>query len=497
MARKKKIFFTIALLLVLFATLLLVRTFRFNSKQVHVEPIQPIAVDEDAAAARLAQAIRFQTISYQDEKQVRGEEFLAFHKYLEDNFPKVHATLQKELVGGYSLLYKWTGLDQNLPAVLLMAHQDVVPVESDTLSNWEHPPFDGLIAGGYIWGRGAMDDKFALLGIMEAVEMLLNQGFQPGHTVYLAFGHDEEVGGRGGAAQIAQLLKQRNVEFEFILDEGLVITEGVVPDFPWPLALIGIAEKGYLSLELSVKLDGGHSSMPPPQTAIGVLSTAISRLENQQMPARLEGAQRQTFEYIGPELPFAKKMLMANLWLFRPIVERSLASAPATNAGIRTTTAATIVEGGLKDNILPTEARAVVNFRILPGDTSDQVIAHVTSAVNDARVNVSRFGGSHVEASAVSNIHAPGFGMIQRTLRQLDPELRVAPGLVVAGTDAKHYAALSNNIYRFAPLRLRPEDMKRLHGLNERVSVKDYAAGVRFYYQLIKNSDDVFFFREL
>lgn len=497
MASKKKIFLSLGLMLALFASLLLVRTFRFNSKQVNVKPIQPIAIDEGAVAARLAQAIRFQTVSYQDEKQVRGEEFLAFHKYLEEIFPKVHATLTKELVGGYSLLYKWQGRNETLQPILLMAHQDVVPVETDSLGNWEHPPFDGLITDGYIWGRGAMDDKSALVSIMEAVEMFLHQGFQPERTIYLAFGHDEEVGGDKGAAQIAQLLKQRNVEFEYILDEGLAITEGVVPDFPWPLAVIGIAEKGYLSLELSVKLDGGHSSMPQPQTAIGVLSAAISRLESQQMPARLEGAQRKTFEYIGPELPFAKKLLMANLWLFRPIVERSLASTPATNASIRTTTAATIIDGGLKENVLPTEARAVVNFRLLPGDTSDQVISHVTRAINDSRVKVNRFGTSNIEASSVSNIKAPGFRKIELTLRQLYPELRVAPGLVLGGTDAKHYAALSNNIYRFAPIRLRPEDMSRLHGLNERVSVKDYAASVRFYYQLIRHSDGVWIFREL
>ena len=497
MARKKKIVLILGLMLALFVSLLLGRTLRFKSKQIHVKPIQPIAIDEGAVAARLAQAIRFQTVSYQDGKQVRGEEFLAFHKYLEETFPKVHATLTKELVAGHSLLYKWTGSSEAFKPVLLMAHQDVVPVESDSLANWEHPPFDGLIADDYIWGRGTMDDKSSLVGIMEAVEMLLNEGFQPQRTIYLAFGHDEEVGGRGGALQIAQLLRQRNVEFEFILDEGLVITEGVVPDFPWPLAVIGIAEKGYLSLELTVKLDGGHSSMPQPQTAIGVLSAAISRLESQQMPARLEGAQRKTFEYIGPELPFAKKLLMANLWLFRPIVERSLAATPATNASIRTTTAATIIDGGLKENVLPTEARAVVNFRLLPGDTSDQVIAHVTRAINDSRVKVNRFGTSNIEASSVSNIDAPAFKNIERTLRQLYPELRVAPGLVLGGTDAKHFAALSNNVYRFAPLRLRPEDMSRLHGLNERVSVRDYATSVRFYYQLIKNSESFWVFREL
>jgi len=239
-----------------------------------------------------------------------------------------------------------------------MAHQDVVPVEPQTLANWEQPPFEGRVTDGHIWGRGAMDDKFALLSIMEAVEMQLAQALQPQRTIYLAFGHDEEVGGHAGAAKIAKVLRERNVEFEYVLDEGLTISDGVMPDISRPVALIGIADKGYLSLELSVEVESGHSSMPPTQSAIGVLSTAITKLEQQQMPATIEGVPRQTLEYIGPEMPFGKRIVMANLWLFKPLVERKLAASPATNAGIRTTTAATMIGGGLKENILPTRSRA-------------------------------------------------------------------------------------------------------------------------------------------
>ncbi|HET9786005.1 MAG TPA: M20/M25/M40 family metallo-hydrolase, partial [Pyrinomonadaceae bacterium] len=196
----------------------------------------------------------------------------------------------------------------------------------------------------------------------------------------------------------------------------------------------------------------------------------------------------QTLEYIGPEMPFGKRLVMANLWLFKPLVERKLSASPSTNAGIRTTIAATIIDGGVKENVLPSRARAIVNFRPLPGDSLERVVAHVGEVVNDPRVRVNRFGGSNNEASPVSSTNAAGFQIIQRTMRQVFPEALVAPALCVGGTDSEHYVKLTNNIYRFSPLRLRPEDMERLHGINERTSVKDYAESVKFYYQLISNS---------
>ena len=488
----KKILLVLTLCVVVLAAVLLIKALRFASKQIQVEPIETVSVEEASVASRLAQALRFQTVSHQDIAQIKGEEFLALHKYLEQTFPKIHSTLSKELVGDYGLLYTWRGRDEKLKPILLMAHQDVVPVEAETLPNWEQPPFEGRIADGQIWGRGALDDKFALLSIMEAVEMRLGRGFQPERTIYLAFGHDEEVGGHNGAAKIAELLRERNIELEYILDEGLAISDGVVPDIGKPLALIGIADKGYLSLELSVQIESGHSSMPPSQTAIGILSAAISRLEEHQMPAKIEGVSRQMFEYIGPEMPFGKRLVMANLWLFKPLVERKLAGSPPTNAGIRTTTAATIIESGLKENVLPSRARAIVNFRLLPGDSIESVLTHVSEVVNDARVKVNKFGVSNNEPTPISRIDTAGFQIIQRTMRQVFPEVLVAPGLCVGGTDSDHYQKLTNNIYRFSPIRLRPEDMKRLHGVNERTSVKDYVAGVKFYYQLIGNSAEPF-----
>jgi carboxypeptidase PM20D1 len=483
----KKIVLLLIVCLVVLASVLLVKTFRFTSKQVQVEPVKALALDQQAVAARLAQALRFQTVSYQDTSQFKAEEFLGFHKFLEQSFPRVHSTLTREVVGDYSLLYTWKGLEDGKP-ILLLSHQDVVPVETGTEGNWTQPPFEGRINDGYIWGRGALDDKVGVMGILEAIEMLLGQGFQPKRTIYLAFGHDEEVGGRNGAARIVALLQSRGVKPDYILDEGSAITDGIIPDVPKPVALIGIAEKGILSVELSVESEGGHSSTPPPHTAVGILSRAINRLEENQMPSSLKGVAGQMFQYVGPEMSFGKRIVFANLWLFQRLVERRLAALPPTNAAIRTTTAATIIEGGVKENVLPSKARAVVNFRILPGDSVQSVMEHITRTINDPMVKVTRYGETANEPSAVSGTESSGYQTLERTVRQLFQGTVVAPSQVISATDSRHYAALSNNIYRFLPVVFRSEDLKRVHGTNERISVEGYAQCVRFYHQLIINS---------
>lgn len=485
--RIKRIALLLLLCLIVLGSVLLVKTFRFTSKQVQVEPINALTIDTEGVARRLAQAIRFQTISYQDPQQFRAEAFLGFHKFLEESFPKVHSTLTREVVGDYSLLYTWKGQEAGEP-VLLMAHMDVVPIEPGTEGNWTQPPFEGRISDGYIWGRGALDDKSNVLSILEAIELLISQGVQPKRTIYLAFGHDEEVGGRNGAARIVTLLQSRGIHFDYILDEGSAVTDGIIPGTSRPVALIGIAEKGLLSIELNVETEGGHSSAPPPQTAVGILSRAISRLEENQMPGSIQGVVGQMFQNVGPEMRFDKRIVFANLWLFRPLVERQMAASPTTNAAMRTTTAATMIEGGVKENVLPSKARAVVNFRILPGDSIQSVLAHINQTINDSRVKVNRYGETANEPSAVSGIDSFGYRSLEKTIRQLFPGTSVAPSQVIAATDSRHYAGLSNSIYRFAPFTVRPEDMNRIHGTNERISVENYAQCVRFYHQLIINS---------
>ncbi len=363
--------------LIALTVVLIARTATYHSRQVPVEPAPALALDSGAAAERLAGALRFATVSFGGSVGVDTMPFHGLQSYLEHAFPRAHASLTRERVGGLALLYRWAGSDTTLQPILLLAHQDVVPVEPGTESRWTEPPFAGRIAGGYVWGRGALDDKGNLVAVLEAVETLLEQGYRPRRTVYLGFGADEEVGGRRGAAQIAALLATRGVRPAFAVDEGGAIVRGLVPDAGRAVALVGIGEKGYLSVELTVHVAGGHSSMPPAETAVGMLSAAIDRLEHRPMPAAIRGPTAKMLDYLGPEMPFGTRLVLANRWLFGGPIAARLGATPAGNAMLRTTTAPTIFQAGVKDNVLPSAARAVVNFRLLPGDSSGLVLAHV------------------------------------------------------------------------------------------------------------------------
>ena len=470
------------------SAVVLVRTWAFRSKQVHPPAAAEVAVDARAVADRLGRAVRFKTVSYEEPARFDTEAFRGLHQFLEEAYPRVHANLKREVVAEYSLLYTWPGSDPSLPPVLLMAHQDVVPVESPAA--WKHDPFGGEVAGGAVWGRGAMDCKGPLIGLMEAVETLLGEGYRPKRTVYLAFGHDEEIGGVRGAAAVAALLESRGVRPEFVLDEGGAVTVGVVGGVDRPVAAVGVAEKGYLSLELKVTTAGGHSSMPPGESAVGVLARAVRRLEENPFPARLSGVTEQTLAYLGPEMPFGRRIALANLWLFSPLVERQFLSAPPTAALLRTTSAVTVFEAGVKDNVLPRKARAVVNFRILPGDTIDSVTARAVKTIDDPRVGVSRHGGFATEPSGVSPTNSFGFRVIQRTIAETTPEAVVAPTLVLGGTDSRHYARLTTGVYRFVPFRVTSDDLATIHGENERLSLEDCATMVRFYVRLLRNGTE-------
>jgi carboxypeptidase PM20D1 len=365
---------------------------------------------------------------------------------------------------------------------------DVVPVEPGTESAWTHPPFAGDLADGFIWGRGALDDKSGVLALLEAAELLLNQGFQPRQTVYLAFGHDEEIGGTSGAVRIAATLKSRSVRLEYVLDEGLAVTEGIVPGLKPPAALIGIAEKGFASIELEATAAGGHSSMPPPSTAVGIVAAAVHRLEAHQMPASLDGPAALLFDSLGPDMPFLTRLAIANRWLLEGMIIGKLTGSEATNALVRTTTAATIIEGGVKDNVLPAHARAVVNFRIKPGDSIEGVLAHVKAMVADSRVTIRLLDPEGArDASPVSSTTSEGFIAISQTIRQVFPGTLVAPSLVLGATDSRNYEQLATDVYRFLPYTIGPDDTSRIHGTNERISIESYRNCVRFYTQLLKN----------
>jgi carboxypeptidase PM20D1 len=440
----------------------------------------------DAASRRLAEAIRFPTVSHQDPAQRQRDVFLGFHEFLARSFPRVHATLGREVVNGLSLLYTWPGRDAGRPPILLTSHFDVVPVVPETLDDWEHPPFDGAIADGFVWGRGAIDDKAGVLATLEAVEGLLAEGFAPEGTVYLAFGHDEEIGGDEGAAAIAKLLRERGVRLAFSLDEGLLVTEGIVPGVAQPVALVGIAEKGYVTLRITAHAAGGHSSRPTSDSAIGKLAAAILALESSPMPARVEGPAAQMLDAIAPHAAFPLGFVLGNRALFGPLVTSRLADDPSSNALIRTTTAVTMLEAGVKENVLPPSASAIVNLRLVPGDTVQAVLDHV-GAVVGPEITVETIRGD--EASRVADASSPSFAILRRSIEAIFPGVLVAPGLVLGGTDTKHYGEIAEQAYRFAPMRARSEDLARAHGTNERIAVANYGEMIRFYATLVREAE--------
>ncbi len=464
---------------------LLVRAGGLRSRQVDAPQGRPIAFDTAAAAQRLADAIRVPTIS-REEGPAPDSVFAALHRLLATSFPRVHAVLQREVVGG-SLLFTWPGTDAAAPAILLTGHLDVVPVDSGSESRWTHPPFAGVVADGFVWGRGAFDDKGSVLAILEAVEALLAEGFAPAHTVHLAFGHDEEILGQRGAARLAALMASRGARIEWVLDEGGTISHGLVPGVEAPVAVVGIAEKGYVSLELVATDPGGHASTPPAHTAIGRLARAVSRLEHNPFPARLAGATRALLEHAAPEMSLPIRLAVANLWLLeRPVLAR-FTRDPRSAAAVRTTTAVTMVSGGTKTNVLPVEARAVINFRTLPGDSAPAVVERVRRVVDDSAVRIRLLPGAS-EASPLSSPESAGYRAVATAIRQVYPGTVVAPFLVIGATDARHYAGLTPTVLRFAPGLESAASPPRAHGTDERMGVGEHARAVVFYAQLIRNS---------
>ncbi len=473
--------------------LALVAAILFNTLNVESQSVPgpstqaAIAIDESVAAIRLAQAVQYRTVSVSSDMPAAGAAFRGLHEYLESSFPRVRDTLTRETINGYSLLYTWQGKEPSLKPILLAAHMDVVPVEPGTEDDWLHPPFAGKIADGFVWGRGTMDMKAAIFGILEAIEYLIGRGFTPDRTVYLAFGHDEEIGGNQGAAKIAELLEQRGVKLAFTLDEGLVVTEGILPGIDQPVAVIGTAERGFVNLKVTASGPGGHGSMPPSNSAIGRLARALALLEANPMPAALRPPVTDMFDHVMAEMNFMTRLVFANRWLLEPVILRKLAEKPSTNALIRSTAAITVVAGGVKPNVIPQTADAIVNVRLLPGDTAASVIDHLRRVIDDPGIAITIVRGTNQEASPVSDTSSSDYLALASATRQVFPDALVAPGLMIGATDTPHYLDLADNSFRFQPLRMTSDDVSRFHGTNERIAIDNFADIIRFYVYVLCN----------
>lgn len=482
-ALKRLVLALLVLAALLFAVLLF-NASRGTDSGTEVDSVAARPVDVERVAAQLAGAIRIETISYTTDGP-SAESLAAFEQHLRASFPRLMA-LPIERPAGGTLLLRWEGSEPALPPIVLMAHQDVVPVVPGSEAEWERPPFAGEIDDEYVWGRGAMDDKGSLISISAAAETLLESGFAPKRSVLFIFGHDEEVLGSGAKAA-AEQLAARGVRPALVLDEGLMILRGAVPGVPAPMALIGVAEKGYATFELTSEAEGGHSSVPRRESAITILAAALERLTREPLPARGDSPVFDMLDRAAPHAGFGMRLVLANRWLFGPLLERELAKEPLGDALLRTTLAPTIVEGGVKENVIPPRARAVVNLRLLPGDSAAAMERELVQRIADPRVTLKPLGTPN-EASPVSAESGWGYAAVERALREVRPDVVVAPGLMVGATDARHFSEVSDQVFRFFPIEIGKEDTARFHGRNERISKKNLEQAVRVYVRLLESS---------
>jgi carboxypeptidase PM20D1 len=475
----------IALLIFLDAWMLF-RTLKLQRVPDEVEPAPKAPIDSSQVSKHLSEAIQIKTISKMEMNESDRKPFLELHEWIKNSFPLIGEKLNRTVINDYSLLYTWAGSDSHLKPVLLNAHMDVVPVDEATRKEWKSEPFGGEIRDGFIWGRGALDMKGIMVGLLESVEALLKEGYKPQRTIYLSFGHDEEIMGYKGSLKIMEHLKAKGVQLAAVLDEGGIMSLGSLPVADSPIAFIGNAEKGFLTMKLSAEGKPGHSSRPPRQTAIGIISRAIAIMDDNPMPYRLNHF-LPTLKGIGYMLPFTLQFNLANEWLLKGLLIRKLKSNSETAALLHTTNAATMIEGGIKDNVLPSSATAKVNLRLMPGDTIESTFAHFRKVVNDPRLKMEvdpQTGGW--EASAISSTDTPAFRTLELVVRQTFNNVPTTPFIFLAATDSRHYQPICANIFKFSPYFVKPEEQKGIHGINERISQDTLAGMAAFYYRLMK-----------
>ncbi len=464
---------------VILVSVLLYNSFRLSSREFTPVRHSPATVDVEALGRQLSALVRIRTVAPQPGTgQVDRTVFQDFHRVLQRLYPKVHEHLEVRTVNRYSLLYTWHGSDSALRPILLLAHMDVVPAPG--ARRWRQPPFSGRISAQHVWGRGTLDDKGSIAAMFHALEALLDGGYRPARSLIIALGHDEETGGRDGAMHLARVLQERGVRPLFILDEwSPVISRGLL-GLRRPVALIGIAEKGYMNVRLSVRAHSGHTSRPPRRTAIGRLARALARVERHPMPADYSHPTRAMLEQLAPQASLLTRLTVANPWLFEQVLLEKLGRSPATNALIRTTAVPTLVHAGSKENVLPAEASALLNVRLLPGVEPDRVLAHLRKVIADSRVTV-EIAGRPVRASAVSADDSDSYVGLARIISRVYDNVLVAPTLMIGAADSRHYQRLNAPVYRFRPLQLTMADTRRVHGIDERVSLTSLKQAAQFY----------------
>lgn len=481
------ILWTILGLLGAFIAVTLVRAAFWTPEKVEFEPLPDEQVDVDKYRKDLSDAIQIKTISNVDVDKVDWNEFKRLHALFEERFPLVYKNLKCEEISLASLLFTWEGKNPDLEPIALLGHQDVVPVAEGTEGDWTHPAFDGVDDGEFVWGRGALDMKNHLIAVLESVESLLAEGFEPERTVYLCFGHDEEIvaAPTSGAGSIAAVLKERGVHLDSVIDEGGAILNLHVGNIlNKKLAGVGIAEKGYADYRVSVSAKGGHSSQPPEHTALGALADVIKDIEGHQFKAKMPAFVYELFTKIGKNVSYPARIVTCNLWLLKPLITAVMRKIPPAASLIHTTTAVTMAEGSPAANVLPQKASVTVNFRMMPGVTIKNVEEHIRKCVRNKDIEVEYLKGK--EASKVSPTDSRSFKILEEICTRTDRDLLVAPYLVMGGTDAYHYEEVCDNIYRFAPFVMDTKLLLTTHGTDERIPIACMADALKFFKRYIR-----------
>ncbi len=480
---------TISLLGVIFllAAVTVTRTYLHRPDLAEDVPRVTIAVDPNVIAEHLSAAIQFRTVSHQSTEAIDWDQFEAFVAWVQNTYPELNDAMELTLLGNHTMLYRWRGTNAALQPILLTAHYDVVPVIPGTEDRGRYPPVSGMTVDGVIWGRGALDDKSAVVAQLEAATVLIQSGYEPKRTVYFSFGHDEELGGHRGARNVADYLEHQGTQLAWSLDEGSFLYDDLLPGVDPLIAAINVAEKGSVTVDIVARSAGGHSSMPPYPTTVGILAEAITRLEANPMPGELSGLSARIFDATSRYLPFGRRIPFANLWLFSGVIEDRLSAVDFGNALLRTTTAPTMLSASVKVNVLPIEAVATVNFRLHPRDSPEDVIDHVKSVIADNRIEVRPHPGAARPASTVSDWHSQGYSVIERAILEVYGRVIVTPGLMIAASDSRHYGKVADNAFRFNPMIVSQKDLTGFHGTDESISVANLAQGTRTYVQILRH----------
>lgn len=476
----KRLFGALALVVLVLVGIIAFNTFQYKPAPVASSEPYDLGADIAKAGEDLSRAVAFKTVS----TDLDHGDFPAFLTFLEQSYPKVHDVMDRVILEPNTPLYKWAGSDQSLQPVLVAAHYDVVPIPPGSLDQWDYAPFSGQIADGFVWGRGTLDDKGALIAILTVAEHLIASDFTPKRDIYFSFGADEEIGGTGAKA-VADYLIENDIRLAWALDEGSFVLDGIIPGLDVPVASVNLSEKGYVTVTLVAKSPGGHSSMPPKMTSVGRIARAVDRLQGAPVPGGLTGVSAEFFDGLGRYFPIEKRVVFANQWLFKPVLENILSGAASTNAMLRTTTAPTMLSGSSKENVLAAEATATINFRLHPRDTIDAIVAHIEQVVDDPEVEIRLNRDFASPASPVSGSDTQGYADIKASIRAAFGPVAVVPGLTIAATDARHYALASDAAYRINPFKITNDDLRRFHGINERLSIENLEHGINFFGALL------------